>query len=41
LVEPRTDSVSVRVDHADNGGRVRVTDPRLRSAPKSTVRVWG
>ena len=41
MVEPRTDSVSVRVDHAEDGGRVRVTDPRLRTEPKFTVSVCG
>ena len=38
---PRTDSVSVRVAQADDGGRSRVTDPIDWAEPRSTVIVCG
>ena len=37
FVEPRTDSVWVRVPHADDGGRSIVTELRLCAAPRFTV----
>ena len=41
MVEPSTDRVSVRVDHAVAGGRSKVTEPRLCEEPRFTVRVCG
>ena len=41
LALPSTDSVSVRVDHADDGGRSSVRDPIGYVAPRSTVMVCG
>jgi hypothetical protein len=41
LVEPRMDSVWVRVFHAEGGGRVMVTDPRVWLEPRLTVIVLG
>ena len=41
LALPRTDSVSVLVDHADDGGRSSVTDPTDWTEPRSTVTVCG
>ena len=41
LVLPRTDSVSVRVLQADDGGRSSVTDPIDCVEPRSTVMVCG
>ena len=41
LVLPSTDSVSVRVLHADDGGRSSVTDPIDCVEPRSTVIVCG
>ena len=38
---PRTDSVSVRVPQADDGGRSRVTDPIDCVEPRSTEMVCG
>ena len=41
LVLPSTDSVSVRVVHAEDGGRSSVTEPIDCAEPRSTVRVCG
>jgi hypothetical protein len=41
LVEPSTDSVSVLVDHALDGGRSRVTEPRLWVDERAAVSVCG
>ncbi len=38
---PRTDSVSVRVLHAEDGGRSSVTEPIDWVEPRSTVMVCG
>ena len=41
LVEPRTESVWVLVDHADDGGRSTVMEPRVWADPRFTVIVLG
>ena len=41
LVEPRIESVWVRVDQALDGGRSRVTEPSEKLWPRFAVRVCG
>jgi hypothetical protein len=41
LFEPRIDRVSVRVDHAEDGGRSMVTEPSEKLWPRFAVRVCG